>query len=72
MTRELVRASSSPAVRESRNISGATLRGSPPRYQSSHGKGPYRRVDPNLKRGEHRYDTTSRSAKECRMGVRQS
>jgi hypothetical protein len=40
MTRELARASSSPVVRESRNMSGATLRGSPPRYQSSHGKAP--------------------------------
>ena len=38
MTRELARASSSPVVRKSRIISGAILRGSPPRYQSSLGK----------------------------------
>jgi hypothetical protein len=72
MTRELARASSSPVVRKTRNISGETLRGSPPRHQSSHRKGPNRRVDPNAKCGEHRYDATSRSAKERRMDVRQS
>jgi hypothetical protein len=39
MTRELARASSSPVVQKSRINSGTTA-GSPPRYQSSHEKGP--------------------------------
>ena len=72
MTRELARASSSPVVRKSRIIGGGTLRGSPPRYQSSHRKGLHRRVDPYTKRGERRYDATSRRAKARRMDVRQS
>ena len=47
MTRELVRASSFPVCsKKTRSSNGATLRGSPPRYQSSPGKGPHRKVDP--------------------------
>ncbi len=57
---------------QSRIINGAILRGSPPRYQSSHRKGLHRKVDPDTKRGERRYDVTSRKAKERRMDVRQS
>ncbi len=72
MTRELARASSSPVVRKSRIISGATLRGSLPRHQSSHRKGLHRKVDPDAKRGERRYDATSRMAKARRMDARQS
>ena len=57
---------------QTRIINGAILRGSPPRYQSSSRKGLHRRADPNAKRGERRYDVTSRKAKERRMDVRQS
>ena len=55
-----------------RIINGETLRGSPPRDQSSRLKGLHRRVDRDYKRGERRYDVTSRKAKERRMDVRQS
>ena len=56
----------------SRTINGAILRGSPPRYQSSPRKGLHRRVDPESKCGERRYDVTSRKAKERRRNARQS
>jgi hypothetical protein len=51
MARELARASSSPVVRNTRISSGEIPRGSPPRHQSSHRKGPHRRVDSRGKRG---------------------
>jgi hypothetical protein len=58
---------------QSRIINGETLRGSPPRYQSSHRKDLHRKVDPcSTKGGERRYDVTSRKAKERRMDARQS
>jgi hypothetical protein len=57
---------------QSRISNGAILHGSPPRHQSSRRKGLHRKADLHPKRGERRYDATSRKAKEHRMDVRQS
>ena len=73
MTRELARASSSPAVRNSRIIRGTTSRGVHRVSKAPTGEAPTARSILYVQNsGEHRYDATSRSAKARRMDVRQS
>jgi hypothetical protein len=72
MTRELVRASSSPVVRNRGTWAEHPSAGVHRVTKAPTRKGPHCRVDPYRKRRERRYDATSRSAKERRMDVRQS
>ena len=72
MTRELVRASSSPVVRNRGTWAEQPSAGVHRETKAPTRKGLLRKADPVLKCGEHRYDATSRSAKERRMDVRQS
>jgi hypothetical protein len=72
MTRELVRASSSPVVRKRGSSAEKPSAGVHRDIKAPTGKARSARSIPSCKRGEHRYDATSRSAKARRMGVRQS
>ena len=72
MTRELVRASSSPVVRNRGTWAEQPSAGVHRETKAPTRKGPHCRVDPYRKGRERRYDATSRSAKERRMDVRQS
>jgi hypothetical protein len=72
MTRELVRASSFPVARNRGSFAGRSSAGVHRETKAPTRKGLHRKADPVLKCGEHRYDATSRRAKERRMDVRQS
>ena len=72
MTRELARASSSPIVRNRGSSAERPSAGVHRVTKAPTRKGLHRKVDPDSKRGERRYDATSRRAKARRMDVRQS
>jgi len=72
MTRELVRASSFPVVRNRGSSAERPSAGVHRVTKAPTRKGLHRKADPESKRGERRYDATSRKAKARRMDVRQS
>ena len=72
MTRELARASSSPVVRKRGSSTEQSSVGVHRETKAPTGKARTAGSILSTKRGEHRYDATSRSAKARRMDARQS